>query len=131
MEEIRDDVKVLAEMQIAMGSNIESLVKGQELMKEDISIIKGDIVMLKSDVSTLKSDVSSIKSELAEFKDDTKQSFKIITEYLMRLEDEIVELKKELRGVKDGSIPISSVVSIDERLVIVEKSVAELKAVQA
>ena len=53
LEEIRDSVKILAEGQIAM--------------RDDISIIK--------------SDVSTLRSDSAEFKDDTKQNFKVITDF--------------------------------------------------
>ena len=45
----------------------------------------------------------------------------------MRLEDEITTLRKELKGIKDGSMPVGNMASIDERLSIVENEVAELK----
>jgi archaellum component FlaC len=117
LEDIRDQVKILAEGQIGIRDNVE--------------ILRSDVSTLKSDVSTLKSDVSTLKSDLAEFKEDTKQNFKIITDYLMRLEDEIVALRKELEGVKDGSIPVGNMVSMNERLSFVENEIAELKTAQA
>ena len=103
LEDIRDQIKLLAEGQIG----------------------------IRNDVAELKADVSSLKSELAEFKEETRQSFKTVMDYLMRLEDEVVSLRKELEGIKDGSIPVGNIVSIDERLSVVENEVAELKAVQA
>ena len=74
LEEIRDSVKILAEGQIAMRDDIS-------IIKSDVSTLKSDVSTLKSDVSTLKSDVSTLRSDLAEFKDDTKQNFKVITDF--------------------------------------------------
>ncbi len=109
LEDIRDQIKLLAEGQIG---------------------IRNDVAELKADVSSLKSDVSSLKSELAEFKEEIRQNFKTVMDYLMRLEDEVVSLRKELEGIKDGSIPVGNIVSIDERLSVVENEVAELKAIR-
>ncbi len=124
LEDIREQMKILAEGQIGIRDDVA-------VIKEDVSILKEDVSILKGDVSVLKRDVSSLKSELAEFKEETRQNFKTVMDYLMRLEDEVVSLRKELEGIKDGSIPVGNIVSMDERLSVVENEIAELKAVRA
>jgi len=123
LEEIRENVKILAEGQIAIRDNLD-------IVKSDVSTLKSDVSTLKSDVSTLKSDVSTLKSDLATFKEDTKQNFKTVMEYLMRIDDEIIALRKDVDGIKDGTIPIGNMVEIDERLSILEQEVAKMKEKQ-
>jgi len=141
LEEMNDSIKLLAETQIGIRNNVERLAKSQDEMKDDISILKGDVAILKSDVSTLKSDVSTLKSdvstlksdvstlksELAEFKTDTKEKFDLVMTYLMRIEDELAEIRKEITGIKDGSIPVGNMADMEERITFLEGEVAELK----
>ena len=120
LEEMNDSIKLLAETQIGIRNNVERLAKSQDEMKDDISILKGDVAILKSDVSTLK-------SELAEFKTDTKEKFDLVMTYLMRIEDELAEIRKEITGIKDGSIPVGNMADMEERITFLEGEVAELK----
>ena len=137
LEEIRENVKILAEGQIAIRDNLDivksdvsTLKSDVSTLKSDVSTLKSDVSTLKSDVSTLKSDVSTLKSDLATFKEDTKQNFKTVMEYLMRIDDEIIALRKDVDGIKNGTIPVGNMVEIDERLSILEQEVAEIKEKQ-
>jgi len=130
LEEIRENVKILAEGQIAIRDNLDIVKSDVSTLKSDVSTLKSDVSTLKSDVSTLKSDVSTLKSDLATFKEDTKQNFKTVMEYLMRIDDEIIALRKDVDGIKDGTIPIGNMVEIDERLSILEQEVAKMKEKQ-
>ena len=131
LEEMNDNIKLLAEAQISIRDNVEKLAKTQNEMKDDISILKGDVSMLKSDVATLKSDVAEIKNDLAEFKENTKEKFDLMMTYLMRIEDELVEIRKEIAGIKDGSIPVGNMVDIEKRVTFLEGEVVELKTAKA
>lgn len=91
--------------------------------------MQDNIFIIKSDVSTLKSDVVSIKIELVEFKDNTKQKFGLVMDFLSRTEGELMKIKKEIAGVKDGSILTENMVDIEKRVAFLEQEVVEIKIV--
>ena len=91
--------------------------------------IRDSIKVLAEGQIGIREDVSTLKNDLVEFKDDTKNNFKIMTDYLMKIEDEITAIKEEIAGIKDGSIPVSNMVDVEKRVAFLEQEVAELKTV--
>lgn len=62
-----------------------------EKMHDDIKLVaEGQVVVQRQ--------LDEFKGEMHEFKEDTKSSFKSILEYLSRMEDEIMEIKEDLKN---------------------------------
>ena len=121
LEDMRSDMKLIAEGYQGLERSIGCLDDRMDRMEGKMDRMEVDISILKSDVSTLKSDVSTLKSDVLDLKSGQSQSL----EYLVRIEEELQALKKDLRDNYEtkGESKIWRD-SIERRLIKLEKALA-------
>ncbi len=101
-----------------MNDNIKILAEGQGAIRDDLADFKKET----------RRNFKSLSQELADFKVDTKQNFDLVFKYLSGIEDELASVKRELEGIKDGSIPVKNIVGNTARIAVLEQQVADLMA---
>ena len=101
-----------------MNDNIKILAEGQVAFRDDLADFKKDT----------RQNFKLLSQELTDFKVDTKQNFDLVFKYLAGIEDELADVKRELEGIKDGSIPVKNIIGNTARIAALEQQVAELMA---
>ncbi len=86
LEDMRDDIKLIAE-----GHTI--LEKGIRKLNEKVDKLDNKMERMEIDISVLKTDVFALKTDSLDLKSGQSQ----ILDYLSRIEDEIQNLKKDLK----------------------------------
>lgn len=82
-----------------------------------------DIKLIAEGQGGIQRQLDEFKNEMYEFKKDTKSSFKSILEYLSRIEDEVMEVRKELKdNYEKKGWDKEWRISIEKRLEKIEKA---------
>jgi predicted nucleic acid-binding Zn-ribbon protein len=81
--------------------------------------------------TSLNDKIDNVYNELIDFKSDTKASFKSISEYLSRIEDELVEVKNELKKIKVEKVDKKDFEWLKNKVLDLEKRLDKYKKKQA
>lgn len=103
-----------------------------EEMHSDIKLIAEGQVGIQRQLDEFKGEMYGFRDEMLEFKRDTKSSFRQIFEYLSRIEDEVVEIKEDLRkNYERKGWDKEWRMTIEKRLERIEKVLADKKPVRS
>lgn len=84
----------------------------------------------KHEMYGFRDDMYGFRDEMYGFRDETKKNFELVFQYLSRIDDEVQDIKKELREIKlqlDKKADLSKVLALEARLVKVEKDLERYK----
>jgi uncharacterized phage infection (PIP) family protein YhgE len=112
LEDMRDEIKIVAEGHSVLQNGI------YELSKE----LGGELSNFGKELTSVKKELTSFRKEFNEFRNDTKDNFKILFEYLSRIDDEISDIKNELKNnYKKKGWDVKWRKAIEERVEKMEK----------
>lgn len=101
-----------------------------ERVHSDIKLIAEGQIGVQRQLDEFKDEMHSFKDEMLEFKQDTKSGFRQIFEYLSRIEDEIMEIKEDLRdNYERKGWDKKWREAIEKRLEKIEKSLVDKKMI--
>ena len=114
LEQMSDGIAVIAEEQKAL--RIELTGKIDDVRTE----LTGKI----DDVRT------ELKEEMQEFRNEVNEKFDSVFEFLSSIEDELVDLRKEINILKETKTDDEKVMELDQRVGVLEKQFEMAKASQ-
>lgn len=131
MEDMRDDIKLLAEGQMALNERfgrLEAKVDNLEI-KVDRLEAKFDNLEIRVDSLETKLDAvdNKIDTQIGLLRTEMNEKFQLVFEYLSRIEDEIVELRAELKRVDREKVSREEFEQFVRRLEKVERELERQK----
>ncbi len=114
LEQMSDGIAVIAEEQKAL--RIELTGKIDDVRTE----LTGKIDNVRTE----------LKEEMQEFRNEVNEKFDSVFEFLSSIEDELVDLRKEINILKETKADDEKVVELDQRVGVLEKQFEMAKASQ-
>ncbi|TLS38640.1 hypothetical protein [Pseudalkalibacillus caeni] len=96
--------QILGELQ-KLNTQFDSLEKGQQELKTDVTDLKIDITGLKTDVTDLKTDVTGLKTDVTDLKTDVTDLKTDVTDLktdVTGLKTDVTDLKTDVTDLKSG-----------------------------
>ena len=112
LEEIRGEFKVFGEQQ-------QFMIESQKRMEQDLKGLTGRV-----DKIDLRLD--GMDSRLVSFEEKTEKNFKVVFEYMSGIDDEIIDLKSEIKELKilfKDKAELQRVLDVEKRMAKIEKLV--------
>ncbi len=108
LEQMSDGIAVIAEEQ-------KGLREGQDKLRTE----------LKEEIQGVRTE---LKEEIQEFRDEVNEKFDSVFEFLSSIEDELVDLRKEINILKEAKADDEKVIDLDKRVSILEEQFEMVKA---
>ena len=116
LEDINSKMDLLAEGQQSLVKGQQSLVEGHQSLVEGYqSLVEGQ--------QKLNNKIDSLEKRFDKFEKETKDNFKAVFGYLSRIEDEIVEMKVEIKDLKEKKVEKVRLAELEKRVVKLERKV--------
>jgi chromosome segregation ATPase len=120
-----------------VGVLIEDMQNGIQVIGEQhgdiikkIDDIKDELCEFKGEMSEFKGEMSEFKGEMSEFKGEMKANFKAVFEYLSRIEDDFVALRKKVEKLDTEKISPKDFNWLKNKVLELEKRLDEYKKQQ-
>ncbi len=114
-------------------STEESVFKGNEVMmmleqmSNGIAIVAENQQGLTERFDKFEGKFDNLEGKFDKFERETNEKFEQVFEYLSRIEDELVALRKDLEILKETKADKKDLLGFDKRLKILETQMAELQ----
>ncbi len=136
LEQMSDGIAVIAEEQKAL--RIELTGKIDDVRTEltgkidDVRTeLTGKIDDVRTELTGKIDDVrTEFKEEIQEFREEVNEKFDSVFEFLSNIEDELVDIRKEINVLKETKADDEKVIELDERVSALEKQFEMAKAKQ-
>ncbi len=125
LEQMSDGIAVIAEEQKAL--RIELTGKIDDVRTE----LTGKIDDVRTELTGKIDDVrTELKEEIQEFRNEVNEKFDSVFEFLSSIEDELVDLRREINTLKETKADDEKVMELDQRVSVLEKQFEMAKASQ-
>ena len=116
-----DEVLVMFE---SLKNDIQIIAEGQSSLSERFDNFRDEMYGFKDEMYGFKDEMCGFRDEMYGFRDETKNNFKVVFEYLSRIDDELQDIKKEIKEIKiilDKKAEIKIVLDLEKRVEKLEK----------
>jgi len=118
LENMNDNIKILAEGQMSLREEIGNL-RGE--MHEEIGDLRGE---MHGAINILRGEMHK---EIGNLRGEMKEGFDLLMEYVMRIDEEVVNIRKELEGVREKKVDWSIYSTLEKRMKVAESQIEKMK----
>lgn len=97
LEDINSKFDLVLEGHAALDTKIDKI---HVELKREIGGLKGEVGGLKGEVGGLKGEIGGLKGDFYAFRAETKENFKTVFDYLLRIDEELKDIKVEITDIK-------------------------------
>jgi hypothetical protein len=114
LEQVMDNISILAESHQALKNKMDGKFDG-----------------LEQRFDGLEQRFDGLEQRFDKFEKETGDNFRSVFEYLSRIEDEIVDIKQELKRLQKNKADRNEVLDLMRRVEVLEKKIAGLEKQEA
>lgn len=119
-----------------VNHKFDLILEGQETVKNEIreefnerfDKFEKRLDKFENKFDKFKNRLDRLEKGFNEFKKETNSNFKMIFKYLSRIEDEIVEIKLEIKDLKENKADKIKINDLEKRVIILEREIKREKA---
>jgi predicted nucleic acid-binding Zn-ribbon protein len=104
-----------------MNDNIKILAEGQLSLREEMHRNTDD---LRGEISDLRGEMHGAINNL---RGEMKEGFDLLMEYIMRIDKEVVSIRKEFEDVKEKKVDWSIYSALEKRMNVAEIQIEKMK----
>ena len=132
LENLNDNIKIVAEGQTSLRAEMHQEIGG--LRTEMNTKIESEIGGLRAEMNTkIESEIgglreemnTKIESEIGGLRAEMRDSFKSILQYLSRIEDEVMEIKEEIRELREKKLDKEKFFVLEDQFGAMRKDIRE------
>jgi hypothetical protein len=117
VENLGDQVKLVAEGNLML----------RQTMEGRFDVLEGRFDSLEGRFDSLEGRFDVLEGRFDSLEGDMHSSFKMIIEYLSRIEDEIAEIKIDFKRLEENKADKETLISFEKRIAKVERELEEYK----
>ncbi|MFA6376939.1 MAG: hypothetical protein WCX69_06085 [Candidatus Paceibacterota bacterium] len=135
VENMHDEIKLVAEGNLMLGERMErgfaDVDKRFDEMERRMDIgfekVWDKIESMDAKIESMDAKIESMDAKIASMEKDMQSSFKTVVECLSRIEDEIAEIKIELKRLEEKKADKEVLIAFEKRLARIERELEEHK----
>ena len=128
VENMHDEIKLVAEGNLMLGERMERGFADVDKRFDEMER-RMDIGFEKvwDKIESMDAKIESMDAKIASMEKDMQSSFKTVVECLSRIEDEIAEIKIELKRLEEKKADKEVLIAFEKRLARIERELEEHK----
>jgi len=123
-ESLKNDIQIIAEGQSSLSERFDNFRDEMYGFKDEMYGFKDEMCGFRDEMYGFRDEMYGFRDEMYGFRDETKNNFKVVFEYLSRIDDELQDIKKEIKEIKiilDKKAEIKIVLDLEKRVEKLEK----------
>ncbi len=123
-ESLKNGIQIIAEGQSSLSERFDDFRDEMYEFKNEMYGFRDEMYGFRDEMYGFRDEMYEFKGEMYSFRDETKNNFKVVFEYLSRIDDELQDIKKEIKEIKiilDKKVEIKIVLDLEKRVEKLEK----------
>jgi chromosome segregation ATPase len=136
LENLNDNIKVIAEGQVDLGRKIDRLddrmdnMEGKmDNMEARMGNMEGRMGNIEGRMDNMEGKVDNMEGKVDNLGIEMKEGFSLIMDYLKKIDEEVVSIRKDVEMLKEKKADRDENAILEKRLEKVEKEMMSLKNV--